>query len=251
MDLISQLLANADNLDKESTTTTIDDLRKQEIPEDVQEEQVIENTEIDLFQLLTANHTEMETQEKSLTMVKEVLNQQKMNQQLIAPSFDESLYFLLCSRKGSGQDVTLAKATGFILQTTTILSNFYELDKGPEHKKLWIDGSANLKHAADIITDLRRELALKAMSYKTFAENSFPTIKCTEPDVCTRLDGEVRINILSQCVQEQINTLINPTKGNLLHTIKSNGYRPTGKQYVYSEGRAGYVLRKNFPKNCI
>uniref|UniRef100_A0A0K0FFL8 Endo/exonuclease/phosphatase domain-containing protein n=1 Tax=Strongyloides venezuelensis TaxID=75913 RepID=A0A0K0FFL8_STRVS len=209
----------------------------------------------------------MKTKERSLTMVKKVLNQPKMNQQLIAAIvenietcsgvqfkaslFDQSLYSLLRSRKGSGQDAILAKAADFILQTTTILSNFYELNKGPEHEKLWITEVANLKHAASIITDFRRELALKAMSYKTFAGNSFPTIKCSEPDVCTRLDGEVRTNIIPQCVQKQISTLINPTKGNLLHTIKSNGYRPTEKQYVYSEGRSGYVLRKSFPKNCI
>uniref|UniRef100_A0A0N5BKS4 Reverse transcriptase domain-containing protein n=1 Tax=Strongyloides papillosus TaxID=174720 RepID=A0A0N5BKS4_STREA len=129
--------------------------------------------------------------------------------------------------------------------------NFYESDKGPEYKKLGIAGVANLKHAAYIITDLRRELALKAISYKIFAGKSLLTIRCSDKDACTRLDGEDRINILSKCVQEQINSFINPTKGRPLHTIKSNEYRPTGRQYAYSEGRTGHVLRNNFSKISI
>uniref|UniRef100_A0A0N5BRG5 Reverse transcriptase domain-containing protein n=1 Tax=Strongyloides papillosus TaxID=174720 RepID=A0A0N5BRG5_STREA len=185
------------------------------------------------FQLLTAIQAEMKTKEKSLAMVKKVLNQSKMNHPLVAaiienvgtcsdlhfkaPSFDESLYSLLHSKKRSGQDATLRKATDFILQTAAILFNFYESDKGPEYKKLGIAGVANLKHAADIITYLRR----------------------------------ARIRMLAHASMEQINSFINPTKGRPLHTIKSNEYRPTGRQYAYSEGRTGHVLRNNFSKISI
>uniref|UniRef100_A0A0N5CHI5 Reverse transcriptase domain-containing protein n=1 Tax=Strongyloides papillosus TaxID=174720 RepID=A0A0N5CHI5_STREA len=193
--------------------------------------------------MLTANQAEMKTKEKPLAMVKKVLNQPKMNHPLVAAikknvetcsdlhfktlSFDEYLYSLLRSKKESGQDATLSKATDFILQTAAILSNFYESGKGPENKKLGIAGVANLKHAADIITDLRRELALKAILYKIFAGKSFLTIRCSNKDACTHLDGRP------------------------LHTIKSNEYRPTGRQYAYSEGRTGHVLRNNFSKISI